>query len=299
MQEWLTPAMSAMHWAALFAIVFWVISLLLPKPEGKHENLRNFHCAHEPSLLNKEARFEAFYPLITSLLTQPLIFLVLYEFYHFMSDKVPYQMFDKSIESMPLVVQIVLGLLAIDISLWIRHSFVHKYFWSFHAVHHCAKEITWLTTKRLHPVDHFVMSVIDFAVLYIIGFSAEGMAFALIFKNLHNMYVHSNIVMDYPKPWKYIFVSPNMHRWHHATEKEAHDKNFCVVFAFVDYIMGTYYVPDNALPKEYGSGFDELDDVENKTILQELWLPFKLAFQKTPVSEAASPTNADVAQGSV
>jgi hypothetical protein len=36
-------------------------------------------------------------------------------------------------------------------------------------------------------------------------------------------------------------------------------------------------VPDNALPKEYGCGQAELDDVENKNILKELWVPFKLA----------------------
>jgi sterol desaturase/sphingolipid hydroxylase (fatty acid hydroxylase superfamily) len=296
MQEHVLAAISSISWLAIFALFFWLISMLLPKPEhGKHENLRNFHCAHEPSLFNKEAKIEWFYPLVTALLTQPLIFLVVYEFYQFMADKVPYQMFDKSIESLPMLVQVFLGLLVIDISLWIRHSFVHKYCWSFHAVHHCAKEITWLTTKRLHPVDHFVMSVIDFAVLYFIGFSAEGMAAALIIKNLHNMWVHSNIVLDYPKPWKYIFVSPNMHRWHHATEKEAHDKNFCVVFAFVDYFMGTYYVPDNALPKEYGSGFEELDDVERKNIVTELVLPFKLAVPGATGDVSANPKITDTA----
>ncbi len=102
-------------------------------------------------------------------------------------------------------------------------------------------------------------------------------------QTMNNYFVHSNIVLDYPKPWKYIFVSPNMHRWHHALEPEAHNKNYCVVFAFVDYLLGTYYVPDNALPKGYGSNRAELDDIERKTILSELTIPFK------PNRPAAAP----------
>jgi sterol desaturase/sphingolipid hydroxylase (fatty acid hydroxylase superfamily) len=255
-------------------LVFWRIGLLLPKPENKTENLRNFHCAHPPVLFNKEFKCEGFYPLLNIFFTQPLTIFLAFALIKLGADGLPYQMFSKEIAGLPLVVQVLLGLLLIDISLWIRHSFVHKFLWSFHAVHHSAKELTWLTTRRLHPLDQIVMSLIDFVILYVAGFSAEGMVVALVLKDLNNLFVHSNIVLDYPKPLKYILVSPNMHRWHHATEKEAHDKNFCVVFAFVDYVMGTYYVPDNALPANYGSGIEGMDDIDNKSILKELWLPF-------------------------
>lgn len=260
----------------IMGVLFWAISLRLPEPEGKTENLRNFHCVHPPSLINKEFKFEGFYPAITNLITNPLIFYCVAVLLPVGRDHLPYQIFADYVARLPLLVQIFFGLLVIDFSVWIRHGFVHKYFWSFHAVHHCAKEVSWITTHRLHPLDHFVMSLINFTVLYMIGFSAEGMAAAMVIKNLNNYFVHSNIVLDYPKPLKYILVSPNMHRWHHALEPEAHGKNFCVVFAFIDYLLGTYYVPDNALPKGYGSDHAELDDIERKTILSELWIPFKL-----------------------
>lgn len=285
-----------MSGTAFMAVLFWVVSLLLPKAEGKTEELRNFHRAHEPALINREARCEWFYPVISAVLSQPLYILIIFYAHAYFSQKVPYQVLDQGIESLPIVVQVLLALLVIDISLWIRHSFVHKYCWPFHAVHHSARELSWLTTKRLHPIDSLVMGVMDFVVLYFIGFSALGMAIALTIKNLNNMFVHSNIVLDYPKPWKYIFVSPNMHRWHHAVEKEAHDKNYCVVFAFVDYIMGTYYVPDNALPKAYGCGIPELDDVEHKSILQELWVPFKVTGQSLKAKLGFDEKPADVAR---
>ncbi len=288
MEDTLIKIVTSVATLTLMGVLFWFISLMLPKPEGRTENLRNFHCAHEPSLINKEFKCEAWYPLISMLITQPLVFLFIYKLLALGGNQLPYQMFDDAIDAVPLVLQVLLGLLVIDISVWIRHGFVHKYFWSFHAVHHSAEEISWMTTTRLHPLDQFVMGVMDFAVLYVIGFSAEGMTLALLIKNLNNLFVHSNVVLDYPKPWKYIFVSPNMHRWHHAKEKEAHDKNFCVVFAFVDYVMGTYYVPDNALPKAYGSDFAELDDIASKNILTELWLPFRVSSSKPAVEDAAA-----------
>jgi sterol desaturase/sphingolipid hydroxylase (fatty acid hydroxylase superfamily) len=283
MQEHVLAVLASVSSFAMIALFFYGVSLLLPKPEGKTENLRNFHCAHDPALFNKEAKCEIFYPLISALLTQPLLFVSIYVLHAVLSEALPYQVLDTHIENWPIILQVLLGLLVIDVSLWIRHSFVHKHFWSFHAVHHSATELSWLTTKRLHPLDNFVMNIIDFGVLYLIGFSAEGMALALIIKKLNNLFVHSNIVLDYPKPWKYIFVSPNMHRWHHATEKDAHDTNYCVVFAFVDYLLGTYYVPDNALPKAYGCGHPELDDIDTKNIVKELWFPFTMG---RPASQA-------------
>ena len=226
MEDLFTKVLTAIASTTLLVFVFWRISLILPKPEGKTSSLKNFHCVHPASFINKEFKCEAFYPLINIFISQPLMIYLVYALITLRAGELPYQIFDQYVSALPFVLQVLLGLLIIDISLWIRHGFVHKFFWSFHAVHHSAAELSWMTTQRLHPLDQIVMSLIDCVILYIIGFSAEGMACAIIIKDLNNMFVHSNVVLDYPKPWKYIFVSPNMHRWHHAKEKEAHDKNF-------------------------------------------------------------------------
>lgn len=288
MLDLLGKALMAMASTAILLLVFWRIGLLLPKPEDKTENLRNFHLAHPAVLFNKEFKCEVFYPVIAILISQPITVYLGFSLIAMSAGGLPFQIFSAQIGGLPIVLQVLLGLLIIDISLWIRHGFVHKFLWSFHSVHHSAKELTFLTTRRLHPLDQIVMGLIDFAILYLIGFSAEGMVIALILKDLNNLFVHSNIVLDYPKPLKYILVSPNMHRWHHATELEARDKNFCVVFAFVDYVMGTYYVPDNALPKVYGCDNPKLDDIDRKNILTELWLPFTVRRERPAAHDAAT-----------
>ena len=69
-----------------------------------------------------------------------------------------------------------------------------------------------------------------------------------------------------------------------------------MIFAFIDYLLGTYYVPDNALPKAYGSGHVEMDDIANKNILKELWLPFKMASETSDAAASASPIGVEIAR---
>ena len=123
--------------------------------------------------------------------------------------------------------------------------------WSFHAVHHAAKNISWLTGLRLHPIDLLIATTFDVFILHIFGFDAPGILFAVIIMKCYNHFTHANLDLQFPKPVRYIFASPNYHRWHHASEKEAHNKNYCVIFSLLDVIFGTYYHPEQ-LPAGYG-----------------------------------------------
>jgi len=49
-----------------------------------------------------------------------------------------------------------------------------------------------------------------------------------------------------------ILASPYFHRWHHANDKRSYDKNFCVIFPFLDILFGSFYYPDNRIPDGYG-----------------------------------------------
>jgi sterol desaturase/sphingolipid hydroxylase (fatty acid hydroxylase superfamily) len=89
-------------------------------------------------------------------------------------------------------------------------------------------------------------------VLHVIGFEAEGIPYAIGVKNFANLFNHSNIVLDWGFPLRYLIVSPNMHRWHHADTPEAKNKNFCIVFAFIDVLFGTFYLPKGKVPERYG-----------------------------------------------
>lgn len=185
---------------------------------------------------------------------------------------IPHQMFNESIGALPLIVQAFLGAFIIDFSTYWRHRFTHSYLWKIHSIHHSALHISWLTAIRLHPLDFLVAMLFDLTILYIFGFESAGMVIAILMIKAFNYFTHANIYLQFDKPVRYIFTSPNYHRWHHAEEKEAHNKNFCAMFSLLDVMFGTYYHPEG-VPKGYGIGEDQKD--YPKTLLGQLTYPFR------------------------
>jgi sterol desaturase/sphingolipid hydroxylase (fatty acid hydroxylase superfamily) len=260
-------------------VLFFVLSKALLKPGPDPKRLLNLSYAAKPVAFNQDFRIEIFYPFLDWFVTKPTVILITNWIVSAGLGSLPNRPFADTVQAWPIWVQTLVALVVLDLSVYVRHRFVHEFFWPFHAVHHSAREITWLTSKRLHPFDEFVMLTMDFVVLYFLGFSGEGMAAATTIKFFNNLFIHTNIVLDYPKPLKWILVSPNMHRWHHATEKVAHNKNYCVVLAFFDLAFGTYYVPDRQLPASYGTGDPVLDNLEQKNFLKELARPFVMVWK--------------------
>lgn len=183
-------------------------------------------------------------------------------------------MFAEHIEALPLMVQILLGALAIDFSTYWRHRFTHHYMWSYHSVHHSADQLTWLTSMRLHPVDILAAGMLDTFILYIFGFSGAGFLGAMILIKLMNYFTHVNLNAKFPEPVRYILASPHYHRWHHATTPDAYNKNYCGVFPIWDILFGTYYHPED-LPEGYGLSKREQQNFPRLSTIGWLTYPFK------------------------
>ncbi len=124
-----------------------------------------------------------------------------------------------------------------------RHRLEHtRILWPSHAVHHSDTEMTWIAVHRFHPINRVTTFFIDSSILLMLGLPP----FALIANNLVRHYYGAFIHADLP--WTYgplsrIFVSPAMHRWHHAKDAEAFDTNYATVFSIFDRAFGTYRVP--------------------------------------------------------
>ncbi len=164
----------------------------------------------------------------------------------------PYKLMDEYLAGTPFWAQLLLALLFMDFSTYWRHRLMHRFFWPVHAVHHSAQHLSWITALRLHPIEVCISVFIDASFMYVFGFHTEAIMYAILIAVFYNYFVHSNINVAYPRPLRYIFASPVFHRWHHANEKAAYDKNFCGMFSLLDITFGTYYHPENALPKLYG-----------------------------------------------
>lgn len=124
-----------------------------------------------------------------------------------------------------------------------RHRLEHTpLLWPSHAVHHSDTEMTWLTLERFHPINRFTTYFIDTAALLVMGFPPYALVASGFIRHYYGYFIHADL------PWTYgrfasIFVSPAMHRWHHAADPRAFNTNYATVFSLFDRIFGTLRVP--------------------------------------------------------
>jgi sterol desaturase/sphingolipid hydroxylase (fatty acid hydroxylase superfamily) len=124
-----------------------------------------------------------------------------------------------------------------------RHRLEHTHLlWPSHAIHHSDTEVTWLTLARFHPINRLVTTAVDSAFLLALGLPAWAIVANNVVRHYYGYFIHADL------PWTYgrlgaVFVSPAMHRWHHARELRYAGTNFATVFSVFDRAFGTLSVP--------------------------------------------------------
>ncbi|WP_082505170.1 sterol desaturase family protein [Aureimonas sp. Leaf324] len=143
---------------------------------------------------------------------------------------------------LPFVVAFLAVFCGDFIGYW-RHRLEHSWLlWPSHAVHHSDTEMTWTTLSRFHPINRVTTTVIDGAFLTMLGFPPYAVVANALVRHYYGHFVHADL------PWTYgplgrIFVSPAMHRWHHALDRQAFHTNYATVFSLFDVWFGTHRVP--------------------------------------------------------
>lgn len=124
-----------------------------------------------------------------------------------------------------------------------RHRLEHsRMLWAAHSLHHSDEEMTWFTLFRFHPLNRLSTVVIDYGILFALGFPGWAVAIAGAVRHYYGMFIHMN------RPWMlgvggWVLVSPVMHRWHHVRVGQGMRSNYATIFSIFDRAFGTYYVP--------------------------------------------------------
>lgn len=188
---------------------------------------------------------------------------------------------------MPFVVQVLFVMLVADVGVYVEHWFAHKVLWDYHALHHMTPEVSWLTHARVHPVNAMTISATSLVMHFVLGIDGTATTIAGALVVWIAMWEHANMDFAWPKPLCYLFVSPRFHRWHHSSDAEAIDKNFCLVFPFLDLLMGTYYCPDR-MPSAYGvHRSSPVDPVIPNTFSGQMLYPFARTLARLKPARAA------------
>jgi sterol desaturase/sphingolipid hydroxylase (fatty acid hydroxylase superfamily) len=143
----------------------------------------------------------------------------------------------------PAIIVTLFVVLIMDLSGYWRHRLMHtSWLWPAHAIHHSDTEVTWLTLARFQPIDRLITATFDALILAMFGAPGWAVGIGAAVIHYYGYFVHADIPLTYG-PLRYALVSPVMHRWHHIRDASKSGNNFATVFAFYDYIFGTYYVP--------------------------------------------------------
>ncbi|MEO0425517.1 MAG: sterol desaturase family protein [Pseudomonadota bacterium] len=158
------------------------------------------------------------------------------------------------VRSMPVFVQFALIVIAADFVLYWEHRTFHevKALWPVHAVHHSVETLDWLAGSRGHFVQVFSERAMVMIPLYLLGADEAALNAYVVFAALQAILIHCNLKFSFG-PLRYIFVTPQFHHWHHSSEKPAIDTNYSAHLVLFDRLFGTYHMPDEHWPAEYGT----------------------------------------------
>lgn len=166
-----------------------------------------------------------------------------------------------------LALATLLAALAGDFAYYLTHRLHHEHpvLWPFHKLHHSAEHLTPLTAKRNHPVYELIfgfVSALFLAPVMGVIFGLFGVydtatvlglgVVILAFNAAGGALRHSHIWIDYGPVFSHIFISPAQHQIHHSCAVKHHDKNYGLIFAFWDWMLGTLYVPQGRETLEFG-----------------------------------------------
>ncbi len=165
----------------------------------------------------------------------------------------------------------IMALMVSDFVGYWRHRLMHfSWLWPVHAAHHSDEDVTWFSLVRFHPLNRLVAVIFDVAVLSLLDFPVWAVIVSNRVRHFYGYLVHSDVNWHYG-PFKHLLVSPFLHRWHHATDIEARDKNFATIFSFYDLLFGTFYCPHH-VPTSLGVD----DRAYPKGFVGQLIYPFKV-----------------------
>jgi sterol desaturase/sphingolipid hydroxylase (fatty acid hydroxylase superfamily) len=147
----------------------------------------------------------------------------------------------------PIWVQIPVLLLSVSLFRYWMHRWQHnnEFLWKLHSYHHRVTDLRATNGEVSNPLDFALRNVIVFLMLGIVGFSTVAILIAFSITNITAVFSHcgADIRAGF---WNYLFVTPEVHRWHHAVdvpEGYGYSCNYGVEFSFWDVIFGTYYLP--------------------------------------------------------
>ena len=144
----------------------------------------------------------------------------------------------------PVVVEVVLAVLVLDLLIWAQHLVTHKVplLWRLHQVHHADVDMDVTTAIRFHPIEIALSMLLKVGAVYLLGAAALAVILFEILLNGMAMFNHANLKLPagLDAALRKVVVTPDMHRVHHSVHRDEHDSNYGFSLSVWDRLFGTY-----------------------------------------------------------
>lgn len=143
--------------------------------------------------------------------------------------------------------------LGVDLCFYIEHRCEHysRILWAVHVTHHSSVEYNLTTGFRSSVFRPFV-SIWFYLPLVFLGFKPLDILFMDALCQIYGIMVHTRYVRKMPTWFEWIWVSPGLHRVHHASNITYLDKNMGMVLIIWDRLFGTFQKELEQEPCVYG-----------------------------------------------
>lgn len=177
---------------------------------------------------------------------------------------------------LPIWTEILIAVMALDFfAQYVSHRLLHKvrWMWKFHLVHHSDTMVDATTGTRHHPGDYFIREIISLITIISFGIPIGTYVIYRFLTIAFTYFTHANINLPkwLDRLWSLVFISPDMHKFHHHFERPWTDSNFGNIFSLWDRLLGTFVYADLS---EIKYGVDTLDDTTSNDVKYQFSLPF-------------------------
>lgn len=177
---------------------------------------------------------------------------------------------------LPMWLELLIAILVFElIAQYVVHYLLHKvkWMWKLHMVHHSDTKVDATTGTRHHPGDFILRETFALVAVIILGAPVAFYMFYRICTVFFTYLTHANIYLPLwlDKPLSLVFITPNMHKFHHHFERPWTDSNFGNITSIWDRLFGTMVYDD---PHKIRFGLDVLDDTTDENVGYQFKIPF-------------------------
>lgn len=178
------------------------------------------------------------------------------------------------------VIAVIIAVILLDFVIYWQHVLFHRWplLWRLHRVHHSDRDFDVTTALRFHPLEIVLSMLIKMTAVVLLGIPVMAVLLFEIILNSMAMFNHANFHLPQAMDrWlRFLFVTPDVHRVHHSTDRQEHDQNFGFNLIIWDRLFGSYQAQPRVEHEKMQIGLANWQQAPT----QSLWWLLKAPFCK-------------------